>query len=101
MKKGKLTNVTTDEAGNIAVILGAKKTLYRNTPLLNISQIHEVADEYERNDCDSLIFDTGAIFDELAYSLASDAVDLILERTRYVVGRRPVVVIFNAPQYKP
>ena len=101
MKKGKLVNVTTDEAGNIAVILGAKKTLYRNAPLLDISQIEEVADEYVRNDCDSLIFDTGAIFDKTAYGLAQDAVDKILERTRYVVGRHPVVVIFNAPNYKP
>lgn len=95
MKTGILKGASATDAGSLIVILGGQTVLYRDAPLFDSSQIYEVAEEYKRGECDSLLFDKGAIFDELAYNLARDAVKLIAERYK---KNKPKVVIYNAPE---
>lgn len=88
MKTAKLTNVTSGEVASIILILGGQRVLYRDAPLLNESQITEVVDEYKAGKCDTVFFDTGAIFDVPAYDLATQVVAAL---------PKPKVVIYNKP----
>lgn len=86
MKTGKLKGVSTIEAAAIVAHLGGKTLLYRDVPIMHESQIGDVMAEYKENNCDSVLFDTGALFDAQAYALAKDFVEKLED---------PVVVIYN------
>lgn len=94
MKTGKLKGVTTVEAAGIIVHLGGQKMLYRDAPLLNVSQIIDVCKEAEEGEADSMLFDNGAVFDAKAYELAHEAVK---EFEAKYPGQLKVV-IYNVPE---
>lgn len=89
MKTAKLNNVSTNDAGRVAQVLGAKVVLYRDAPLFDKSQIVDLVKEFKTNKADSIIFDAGAIFDEPAYDLAYEAVAKI---------KTVNVVVYNFPK---
>lgn len=92
MKTGKLTNVSTNDAGRLVQLLGGRTLLYRDAPLFDKSQIVDLVKEAKEANADSILFDSGAIFDEPAYELARDAVDEILK------AQKLEVVIYNFPK---
>lgn len=92
MKTGKLTNVSTNDAGRLVHLLGGRTLLYRDVPLFDKSQIVDLVKEAKANKADSILFDGGAIFDEPAYELAREAVEKITKTHKLEV------VIFNFPK---
>jgi len=91
MKTGKLRGVTTVEAAGIITHLGGKTLLYRDAPLLSETQVPEVVEEFKANGCDCILFDSGAVFDGIAYGHAMHCVDDIKKK----FGDKLKVVIFN------
>lgn len=92
MKTGKLTNVSTNDAGRLVQLLGGRTLLYRDAPLFDKSQIVELIKGAKANKADSILFDGGAIFDEPAYDLAREAVEHIVK------AQKLEVVIYNFPK---
>lgn len=93
MKTAKLKGVTTVEAAGLIAHLGGQVMCYRDAPLLSETQIPEVVEEFKAGKCDSIMFDQGAVFDVVAYELATKCTVAL----KVAFADKLKVVTYNVP----
>lgn len=85
----KLNKVKGVDALEVSRVLGANKTLIFIEPILDPSQFVDMSIRIQDGAYDCVVFDEGAIFDEGAYQLAHQFVELNADKIKVVVYQYP------------
>lgn len=83
----KLRGTTSHEAVKVAEVFNFNKLMIVIEPLLNEVQLFDISNNYRKGGYDAIVFDEGALFDEVAYLIARKLVEEV----------KPKVVVYKFP----